>query len=153
MIVYRITQAEFAKDLSGTGAKMFGGRWNPKGYAVLYTSAFKSLAALEVLVHIRKTTPPPSFKIITLQIPEESIFELDFKSYEALKWDDNLSTELQKMGKDWLDKAEHLVMKVPSRLITSESNYLINPLHEKMKMVSIIEDEYFTFDERFFMIT
>jgi len=153
MFVYRITQEEFANDLSGEGARLFGGRWNPKGYPVLYTSAYKSLAALEVLVHIRKTKPPPVFKIITLQIPSNSIYELNFESYEALKWDDNKPSELQKIGKKWLEEAKHLVMKVPSRLIQSESNYLINPKHIKMKMVKITEKEYFSFDERFFLIT
>lgn len=153
MIVYRITQKEFAKDLSGEGARLYGGRWNPKGYAVIYTSAYKSLAALEVLVHLRRSKPPPSFKIIKIQIPDNSICELNYESYEALKWDDNKPSELQNMGKNWLDETKYLVMAVPSRLITSESNYLINPLHPKMKVVKIVDDEYFTFDERFFLIS
>src|SRR4051812_39608086 len=36
---------------SGTGSRLYGGRWNSKGVTVAYASATLSLAALEFLVH------------------------------------------------------------------------------------------------------
>jgi len=30
MIIYKIAKKKWIKDLSGTGAKITGGRWNPK---------------------------------------------------------------------------------------------------------------------------
>lgn len=38
MNIFRITGENHAFDLSGTGARMYGGRWNPKGFAVLYVT-------------------------------------------------------------------------------------------------------------------
>lgn len=38
MIVYRICVEEFSTDLPGSGAMRYGGRWNIRGNAVLYTS-------------------------------------------------------------------------------------------------------------------
>jgi len=35
------------------GAHIAGGRWNPPGYPVLYTSSHLSLACLEKLIHLR----------------------------------------------------------------------------------------------------
>ena len=36
---------------SGKGAELAGGRWNPKGFAVVYASVDPSTAVLEVAVH------------------------------------------------------------------------------------------------------
>jgi len=49
--VWRITTARFADSaFSGEGARRYGGRWNPKGWAVVYAAATPSLALLELLV-------------------------------------------------------------------------------------------------------
>jgi RES domain-containing protein len=41
----------------GEGARRVGGRWNSKGIRVLYTSENRSLAVLEILVHLSGTLP------------------------------------------------------------------------------------------------
>ena len=46
MIVYRFAHPKFAHDLSGTGARLKGGRWNTAGTPVIYTSECISLALL-----------------------------------------------------------------------------------------------------------
>jgi RES domain-containing protein len=51
MILYRFAHRKFAKDLSGTGARLKGGRWNPPGIPVIYTSENISLALLEILAN------------------------------------------------------------------------------------------------------
>lgn len=52
MKLYRIAQTAHIKDLSGTGARLYGGRWNEKGVGVVYTSESRALAILEYLVHV-----------------------------------------------------------------------------------------------------
>lgn len=52
MRVLRLVAAPFAKQaFVGEGARVAGGRWNPKGVPVVYTAASLALAALELLVH------------------------------------------------------------------------------------------------------
>ena len=42
--VWRITTARFAATaFSGEGARLYGGRWNPKGREVVYTAQSQSL--------------------------------------------------------------------------------------------------------------
>ena len=40
---------------TGEGARVYGGRWNSRGTAVIYVSEHESLAALELLVHNEDT--------------------------------------------------------------------------------------------------
>lgn len=46
----RVSSARFPAK-SGTGAALYGGRWNRVGTPVIYAAQSTSLAALEVLVH------------------------------------------------------------------------------------------------------
>ena len=45
----------------GDGARRYGGRWNPPGYPVVYTSGSLALAALEILVHVDLDLAPDNF--------------------------------------------------------------------------------------------
>src|SRR5436190_24310023 len=50
---WRIYKPAHAADaFTGKGSRLYGGRWNSKGVAVIYTSGTVSLAALEMLVHM-----------------------------------------------------------------------------------------------------
>jgi RES domain-containing protein len=54
---YRVSPTIFATEphdaFDGKGAALHGGRWNPPGLRVVYTSWSLSLAILELLVHFR----------------------------------------------------------------------------------------------------
>lgn len=52
MICYRFSKEEFAKDLSGYGAELSGGRWNSKGVPMLYSCVSQSLCLLEIAVRL-----------------------------------------------------------------------------------------------------
>jgi len=78
MKVFRITSKKYASDNYGSGGAIFGGRWNKKGSSFLYTGESKEIALLELIVH----TPPaivPDLELMTLDIPDDSIFEIEIK--------------------------------------------------------------------------
>lgn len=52
MILHRITSKAYIQDKSGKGAMLYGGRWNPKGIRMLYTSESLSFATLETIVNL-----------------------------------------------------------------------------------------------------
>lgn len=53
MLVYRLYKSTYIRDpLSAEGARRAGGRWNPKGIPILYTSATPELALLEIIAHL-----------------------------------------------------------------------------------------------------
>src|SRR4051812_39929208 len=76
MILYRLTKLTYAHDLSGAGAKAYGGRWNSKGSAMIYLASSRSLAILEVLVHLPPSIVPDGYCMITIEAPD------DFKTFD-----------------------------------------------------------------------
>src|SRR3954469_14843542 len=70
MIVYRLSKGKLHSDLSGKGAELYGGRWNSKGVAMLYTSESRALAFAEIAMHIPVGIIPTDYHLISLQIPD-----------------------------------------------------------------------------------
>lgn len=71
MRVYRIAKTKYIHDLSGAGARIYGGRWNNKGVGLLYTSENRALATVEHLGHVPLSIVPNELSIATIQIPDD----------------------------------------------------------------------------------
>lgn len=151
MKVFRIAREEYIKDLTGTGAKLYGGRWNPKGIAILYTAENKSLSALEVLVHFNRNIFPNELRILTLEIPNEEIIDFDKKRFDNILASEDSNYKFKLEGRKWIESKKSLGLKVPSVLIPGEFNILINSSHESSSLLEIIDIENFKFDERFLL--
>lgn len=147
MLVYRIAGSKYAHDLSGMGAALFGGRWNKKGIPVLYTSESQALSLLETVVN----TPPmlvPQMELLVLRIPDDSILEIkadtlpkNWSKYPA-------PTILAEMGSKWAVQESTIALKIPSSIIPSSFNYLLNCRHPRFSEVELLSREIFHFDPR-----
>lgn len=146
MILFRLTTGKYANDISGTGAKINGGRWNPVGLAGSYTVQYISLAILEILVRAEKTTSPESYTLTTIEIPDNGIYQVQLKKLK-INWQTDLKYT-QKIGEDFLSKNQSLCLQVPSAIVAQESNFLLNPLHSDFKKVKIITTELLELDKR-----
>lgn len=150
MEVFRICKYKKARDLSGFGASIKGQRWNRRNTFMLYTASHRSLALLEVLVHIGENYPDEDYAIVTLEIPDESVTLLDTENLPE-DWFKILKPGvLATFTDEWLKKEQSIAMGVPSAVVIQEINYLINPLHPDFQEVKIKNIEKFNFDERFF---
>ena len=146
MIVYRIARERYADDLSGTGARMYGGRWNSKGIALLYTAESRALAAMELAVHIDLNDLPMDLMLISIRLPESAAPQ-DVSTFEG--WDQHPpGFETQVCGTHFVVEREYLSMRVPSVVVKGEYNILINPEHPDFREVVIEDIEPFFFDER-----
>ena len=147
MLLYRITRCIYANDLSGTGARLYGGRWNNIGRAMLYLASSRSLATLEALVHLPTAIIPDDFCLVTIDVPED-IFVADIKLFPP-NWNAHPEPDILKLTGDFfLKENKHLLMQVPSAIVKEEFNYLLNPQHPKVSKVKVIKNEPFTFDKR-----
>ncbi len=150
MDVFRISKFKRVRDLSGFGASLKGQRWNRRGTSLLYTASHRSLALLEVLVHIGEYYPEDDYAIITLDIPEHQVTILD-SSILPKDWAKIFDAGVLASFTDhWLKTEQSIALGVPSAIVPQETNYLINPLHPDFQDVKIKNIEKFTFDERFF---
>lgn len=149
MLLYRISRTKFAKDLSGDGARLAGGRWNHKGTPVIYTAESRSLAALEALVHMSQADFLVRRKVVTIEVPKSIIpktirtSELpeDWRRYPP-------SFKLADLGTEWAVEKKSLLLRVPSAVVPEEFNILINPIHPDINLVKIGKIEDFVFDNR-----
>lgn len=150
MQVWRLCRARHAiTAFDGEGARLYGGRWNHKGLPMVYTSATQSLAALEVLVHHRVPIPPFEFVALAADLPTR--LKIETISVQDLPTDwqtDPAPIELQDLGSEWLQRASSLVLAVPSAIIETEFNYLINPRHPDFTRLKLRPATPFTFDGR-----
>lgn len=152
MIVYRLSKYFFADDLSGRGAEQYGGRWNSKGFPVIYTAENRSLCTAEIAVHIPLGILPVDYSLVSIDIPDQIKILTFENSILPKNWKDippNVSSQI--FGNAFLKKSEYLVMKVPSVIVQGEYNFLINPKHKDVNKISIKKIEPFSFDERLFM--
>ena len=149
MLVYRIAKRQFIYDLSGEGARLYGGRWNKKGTAVVYTSGSRSLATVEYLVHLPISVIPPDVCMAELEIPEPESPELVPLVNLPLNWRIfPAPVELAMLGEAWIQARLSPVLKVPSAVIKDEWNYLLNPRHPRFQAVRIVSVEDWLFDPR-----
>ena len=150
MIVYRLTKSKYARDLSGRGAEIGGGRWNSKGRAMLYTSESRALCTTEIAVHTPLGLLPKDYSLVSLEIPDDLLCELDCSKLPDEWFIFPHKHETQVIGDNFLLQMKYLTLKVPSAVVRGDFNYLINPNHPEISELKIISFEPFLFDERLF---
>lgn len=151
MIVFRLSHIKYCNDLSGKGAGTYGGRWNSKGKALLYTSDSRALCITEVAVHTPLGIVPVDYSLGIIEIPDDSRVQeiipdqlpADWKSFPH-------SASTQLIGDQFILDKKNLILKVPSAVVPGEYNYLINPAHPEFPTISLLRTEPFTFDARLF---
>jgi RES domain-containing protein len=149
MLVYRIAKRDVVADLSGTGARLFGGRWNHRGTAVVYTSETRSLAMVEYLVHLSLSNAPRGLMIATIEIPDSIVPEDIPRASLPKGWRDYPPPRgVADLGTRWAKSKKSLFLRVPSAVVEQEYNILINPLQSEMQRVVLREVEAFEFDKR-----
>lgn len=146
--VWRITTARFAATaFSGEGARLYGGRWNPKGFEMVYTAESRSLALLEMMV--QDAPLRARYVLIPAQLPDTvSITHVGVADL-AVDWRRlDQRDALQRIGRDWLAQGRSAVLAVPSAVLPAERNYLLNPGHPDFARIIIGEPEALETDLR-----
>lgn len=148
--IWRIDKkSHSASSFSGEGAALYGGRWNPRGVRVVYASQTLALAALEKFVHLEGVAGGISFVSLKIDVPGN----VKIKHVELSQLPKNwrrvpAPASTREIGLNWAQKNESAILRVPSTIIPSEYDYLIDPLHPDFKSLKISNPSPFSFDPR-----
>jgi len=114
---WRIVRAPRSQSaFTGEGARVYGGRWNSRGTAVVYVSEHESLAALELFVHLTPLSPKDRYLSFRLE------WEGKLTAYFPVKnlppnWNaEPPSYQTMQIGDDWIRAGKSVVLAVPSVL-------------------------------------
>ena len=146
--VWRITTARFASTaFSGEGARRYGGRWNPKGWEVVYTAESQSLALLELMV--QDDPLRAHYVLIPARLPQglpetridAGLLPANWRTIGA-------RDVLHVIGQAWLQDMQTAVLNVPSAVVPAERNYLLNPRHRDFDRITLGEPQSLQTDTR-----
>jgi RES domain-containing protein len=138
---WRICRRPFA-DLSGEGARLYGGRWNSPGRPLVYAAETAALAVLEVRVHLDLAWDvlPNDYVLVAINlgtlVPEEL---------------PALPDDPRAVGDAWIRAARSALLRVPSLIVPESSNLLINPAHSDARFIAVQTIRLFVFDPRLWL--
>ncbi len=146
MIVFRLTsRRHLAND--GFGASRYGGRWNHKDTAVIYTAESRALCALEILVNSDELAG--DYVAIPIEVPDEIAVQAISTDDLPEGWDASAATDVTRdIGTNWASGLATAVLSVPSAVIPQERNYILNPAHPDFSRIVFASPEPFDFDDR-----
>lgn len=132
----------------GDGARLYGGRWNSVGTRVAYASESAALAVLEVLVHLQSSAVLASYALVPVDVPAALVRALP---PEALPPDWRTSPpppSARAIGDAWVRDGSSVALWLPSAVVETERNLLLNPAHPDFAQVRVGEARPFALDAR-----
>jgi RES domain-containing protein len=148
---WRLLKTKFAHDaFRGEGARLYGGRWNSPGTAMVYLGESVSLSALEILVHLQATAPLDAYSLIKVDFDASYMTELDATKLPSNWTDTPPPVDVQQIGDAWVAGAASLLLRVPSAIVPTEHNILLNPAHPDFGAPRVSKPSLFRFDPRLF---
>ena len=141
MLAWRLCRAPHA-DLSGEGARLYGGRWNSAGRPLVYAASTAALALLEVRVHLDLPPEllPDDYTLVTIALSDLAVEVLDA-----------IPDDPAAFGDRWLEEQSSPVLRVPSAIVPESPNLLLNPAHPEARRAAITARRPFAFDRRLWL--
>ena len=152
--LYRIVRDKYRHEpLSVVGSRLFGGRWNPKGTAVLYATSTPELGLVEMLAHAPavRYEELPTYWVFSLEMPDD----VRYYDREELPdyWQDETYERTQGWLKNWLAAPDQLGVAVPSVLVPLSYNVILHPAHSLFEQVRVVAQEIQPVDRRLWRLT
>jgi len=144
MVLWRISRH---RDLNGLGGLRAPGRWHERGLPVVYLAETPAGALLEVCVHTSANDIPPNYTLLEITVPETTGVEsLDLSSLSH-DWSLDLQ-ETRTIGSEWLRSMRSALLRVPSSIVPTTYNFLLNSKHEESKSIVVASVIEYPFDTR-----
>jgi RES domain-containing protein len=139
---------------TGEGARITGGRWTSPGHPAVYCAEHLSLATLEVLVHApgvgQRAVRRVRFRI---RLEPGLVVSVD---------DDRLPPDFsprtpfavsRRIGDAWIRALDSPALSVPSAIVPSERNVILNPVHPRFGSLKWDSGQPIHLDERVWAVS
>jgi RES domain-containing protein len=148
--VYRVLRKPYSRTpFDGEGSYHYGGRWSSPGTRLSYASEHQSLAMLEYFVHLEASDAPPDLVLACADVPDDlTRQQIDAAKLPANWRETPAPAELARIGDEFVQLRKACLLIVPSAQVPSENNWLVNPLHDEFRKITIRETEPLTYDSR-----
>ena len=114
---------------------------------MLYCATTASLCALEVLVHAN--AQPTDRVVISAEVPDTLSIQTLNESNLPADWKSAVApTSTKDIGTQWCKGLKTAILSVPSAVVPSERNYLLNPAHPDFTKIVFSPPQDFPFDPR-----
>lgn len=150
MQFWRLYKTTYNDPLSGEGAKVYGGRWNPLGQGALYLADTPALAMVEMLARAPSVQQAEKFRAALVEFDARSLRVFTVEDLPA-GWDSEPPIKAsQQFGFERFQNDGLLGFRVPSVVVPLQTNAVINTnhrdFHSKVRLVRA--DIPFPFDLR-----
>ena len=146
MLIYHLGKSKYALQLSGEGAKLNGGRWNVIGQPCIYASEARSLCVLEYAANVSIDEMSDELSFSVYEIPDDGWASFRAKDLPNGWAGESSSVAIREWGTEQLKN--NFAIRIPSVILPTEFNFILNPLHPDFKKLRIKEVEPFIFDQR-----
>lgn len=147
----RLWRSSDHADLSGRGGMQFSGRWHSRGGRIVYLSDHPASALLEILVHLEIDPEdlPSAYQLLAVDISDDIAFASVSEHQIAKEWRSDTAVT-RELGDRWLREGRTALLRVPSAIVPSAVNWLLNPAHPDSSRAHIVEITRAPFDIRLF---
>ena len=106
------------------------------------------MATLEILAGLGTPAVIPAYVLIRVEFDEAFVRELDVRKLPKGWKDSPPGDATQRFGDRWIEATESAVLRVPSAVVPSEFNYVLNPAHPDFVRIRIGRAEELYFNPR-----
>jgi RES domain-containing protein len=149
MKAWRIASRKHAATaFTGEGAARYPGRWNSAGVPVVYLATSMAVGILEILVHVTDRSYLKAYVAIPVDVPDALIERLTSLPDDWQQLPEPYPESTQTLGTTWAQSLRSLALQVPSAIVPSEFNLVLNPKHPDITKITTGQSESLTLDPR-----
>jgi RES domain-containing protein len=101
------------------------------------------------MVHLQSSLLLQSYTLLSIEIPDDQLEQLDLDTLSEDWKDASPPDSTQSLGEAWLQSASSIGLRVPSVIVPTEFNVIVNPLHpEFAPLLASVQVEPMVFDAR-----
>jgi RES domain-containing protein len=115
---------------------------------VAYAADSLALAALEVLVGVQRSALLAAYSVVAIRFDEHDVETIPRRELPSGWRRYPAPAELQRLGDRWVAEGRSFALRVPSAIIPTESNFLLNPAHAGFAEAALSPPAPFEFDPR-----